>query len=495
MSDLLNFLLSTDEAFKRRLGSLYSDFPLQHDAEGYAINIAAWQKALASATRAGLVPIPIRSSKQNGTHSAKSHHSNLLVLSTGGALSAALETRQWGRPLALQAVIDESLQTGNMIPLREFLNSPTSPFRKAWIRLPAAPSLSQILAWGMKHARGLIVGAHYEHAEASRRLEELDLVLVDNLKEAEKRLMNEISARHQSVVDRIYSKEMFRDQFARVMGNVELSPTDFEVLLTYLARDQNSILYDGKTIKFKDANDRSTSISQEDRTIASLKALISNLTVQIANLAAKTQELTLAAQTALNNKNRILALSALRSRKLAERNLKQRSDTLYQLEEVYTKIEQAANQVDIIKVMEASTGVLRGLNEQVGGIEKVEDVVEELRKEMDNVDEVGNIINEAAPVIDEGELDDELVAMEAQEKEAQEAKEVEITRQKLAELERLRLLTPQERAEAEKLQSTAKVSPTELSNEELEESIDKLSQMSIADNGSRSSEQARKIAE
>ncbi|EEP80016.1 predicted protein [Uncinocarpus reesii 1704] len=398
MSELLNFILSNDEAFKRRLGSLYSDFPLQRDPDGYAINIAAWQKAFANATLAGLIPTPARGAKHDGIHAAKSHHHNRLVLSTSNALSAALETREWGRPLALQAVIDESLRTGNMIALPEFLNSPTSPFKKSWVRLPPAPSLSQILGWGMKQARGFIIGADYDHPETSRSLQSQDLVLVDNLKEVEKRLMRETLAHHHSVVDRIYSKKLFRVQFGHVLGgNTELSPTDLDVLLTFLSRDQNSILYDGETIKFKDAGDSSVSITQEDKTIASLKTLIFDITAQVSSLDAKIRDLTLNAQNALGNKNRILALSALRSKKLAERNMKQRLDTLYQLEEVYAKIEQAVDQVDIIRIMGASTGVLRGLNEQVGDIETVEDVVEELRKEMANVDEVGNIISETAP--------------------------------------------------------------------------------------------------
>lgn len=174
--------------------------------------------------------------------------------------------------------------------------------------------------------------------------------------------------------------------------------------------------------------------------------------------------------------------------------MQQRSNTLFQLEEVYAKIEQAADQVDILKVMQASTGVLRGLNEQVGGIEKVEDVVEELRKEMANVDEVGTIMNEAAPVIDEGELDDELEAMEEQEKEAQKEKEAKVIRQKLAELDRLKVLGPEERARAEGLRSAAKV-PSTVTSAELEESIDKLSQMSIADNGSTKNGPSKVVAE
>lgn len=187
---------------------------------------------------------------------------------------------------------------------------------------------------------------------------------------------------------------------------------------------------------------------------------------QIASLEAKIKEYTLAAQNALNNKNRVLALSALRSKKLAEQNLKQRSDTLLQLDEIYAKLEQAADQVDIVKVMQDSTAALRTLHAQIGGVEKVEDVVEELRKEMENVEDINNIISEPAKVIDEGELDDELEAMESAEREAEEEKEAEATRRRLAELDQLGEEAPEKRAQAEQ-------------DRELE---DRLSNMSLEEN-------------
>lgn len=185
---------------------------------------------------------------------------------------------------------------------------------------------------------------------------------------------------------------------------------------------------------------------------------------QADNLEVKIAELTATAKTALNNKNRISALSAVRSKKLAEHNLKRRFDTLAQLEEVYAKIEQATDQVEYIRVMEASTGVLRGLNAQVGDATKMDEVVDELREEMSKVDEVGNIMSEAGPEIDETEIDDELEALEHKEQEAKEEKEAEETHKKLAELDNLGQTT-KEAARAERdLDSTL---------------IERLSQMSV----------------
>lgn len=193
---------------------------------------------------------------------------------------------------------------------------------------------------------------------------------------------------------------------------------------------------------------------------------------QVTTLEAKVAELDSSAKTALANKNRVSALAALRSKKMAEQNLKQRLDTLMQLEEVYTKIEQAAGQIEIVQVMQASTGILRGLHTQIGGAERVEDIVEGLREEMTKVDEVGSIMNEAGPVIDEGEVDEELEALEKANREVQEREEAAATERRLAELDSAK----QASDEAARKAKAAKNVEAELAG-----SIERLSNMSVED--------------
>jgi len=86
--------------------------------------------------------------------------------------------------------------------------------------------------------------------------------------------------------------------------------------------------------------------------------------------------------------------------------------------------------------MSASTAVLKSLHAEVGGTEGVEEVVDRLREEMENVDEVGRVINEAntGGRVDEEDVDEEFAAMEKVEREKREQEEVEKTKQKLAEL-------------------------------------------------------------
>ncbi|PGH02454.1 charged multivesicular body protein 7 [Blastomyces parvus] len=490
MSELLAYILAHEESFRRaRLPSLYSDFSTQRhtNPDGYATNVTAWQRALAHAALAGVIHSSSPGSRRHEEEGAVAT-SDLLVLRTGNALMAELETQEWGRPVALQSAIDEAVRCNSMIPLDAFQTSSTSPFKTSWIRLPSPPTVSQVMDWSMKQLRGFLSDSE-GHSGGSGKLQVMNLVLVDNLKEIGKRILATASSSHKSNTDSIYSKELFTKRFANLGGRVALSNLDVDVLLTFLSRDENAILYDGETIKFKSAKNEINSITHEDRTIASLKTLISNLIGQVALLESKIKESSLRAKDAVTNKNRVVALSALRSKKLAENNLKQRTDTLLQLEEVYMKLEQAADQIDIVRVMEASAGALRSLHAQVGGVEKVEDVVEELREEMSKVDEVGNIINEAGEAVDEDELDDELACMEKQEREAQDAEEAEATRRKLAEIERFEksAIEAKARRQAEKEKATAIDYDSEL-----DDSIGKLSNMSIEDKSKGGNEEAQK---
>ncbi len=110
MSELLDFLLNQVEQFRKldfsrhnmnptnganraRLPSLYSDFTLQRhtNPDGYAANVAAWEKALLEAAKAGLVPAP------NYLH-------DTLSIQISEDLLRSLETKDWGRPLALETV-------------------------------------------------------------------------------------------------------------------------------------------------------------------------------------------------------------------------------------------------------------------------------------------------------------------------------------------------------------------------------------------------------
>ncbi|GKZ56820.1 hypothetical protein AnigIFM49718_002114 [Aspergillus niger] len=426
MTTLLQYILSQDSFRKNRLPSLYSDFPIHRktNPEGYTTNITAWEHALTSAAKHGYIAPHGPASKGKANH---------LILRADESLLRDLEIPECGRPVALGAVFDEATRNRTMVPLHLYRTNPASLRKPQWGIDTSVLSPWAVMSWGMKQLKGVVIGSE----EATPRLQPQELVLVENLKEAADRVVKHATGNSPSKTDLVYSKESFVSEFAGVLDERSLlSDADMDVLLLYMSRDSGAIAYDGKTIKFR-TSDAPKDITEQDTAVASIKTLMATMTKQVENLENKITELNSTAKMALQNKNRVSALSAVRSKKLAEHNLKQRLDTLMQLEEVYSKIEQATDQVQFVKVMEASIGALRGLHTQIGGAERVEDVVQELRDEMSKVDEVGNIMNEAGPQIDETEIDDELQELENKEREEMEEKEAEETRKKLAELDSL----------------------------------------------------------
>ncbi|KAI0101502.1 Snf7-domain-containing protein [Nemania sp. FL0031] len=430
MSELLDFLLQNDPSFRKaRLPSLYSDFSSQRtlNPDGFVANVSAWKRGLSSAALAGHTP-------------SKSPVRNHLTLELNDALLRALESKQFGRPLALGTALQEALASGEMIPLPQFLKATQSIYQKSWGSIPWA-----VAGWALKQI-GLMGGP----GDSMPR--EQVVVILHNLEEVAKAFAKATSERT-APFERIFSRTHFRRTFeASLLQGQRLSDNDFDVLVKFLSRDKGLLLTDGHTIRIRDPAETTpaaatSSISEDDSAIASLKELMEELTRQTEVLSRRVDELNAAALDAVRRKNTVSARAALKSKKLAEGNLATRHATLSQLEDVAAKIQQAADNVQLVRVMSASAGALRSLNAQVGGADRVDAVLDDLREQMGQVDEVGNVIAEvgAGAIVDEAEVEDEfeaLVAEESRKEEAaervkREAREAEETRRRLAELEKL----------------------------------------------------------
>jgi charged multivesicular body protein 7 len=73
-------------------------------------------------------------------------------LQTGQELSKALQTQEFGRPLAIGAVVQDAIDKKELVPLKEFLNAPKSIYAKNWV-----PTPWQAVSWGLKQL-GVIGG-------------------------------------------------------------------------------------------------------------------------------------------------------------------------------------------------------------------------------------------------------------------------------------------------------------------------------------------------
>ncbi|CRK19460.1 hypothetical protein BN1723_011884 [Verticillium longisporum] len=312
MGDLADYLTSNDPSFRKaRLPALYSDFRSQRtlNPDGYTANLSAWRAALARLAWDAQLPDP-----------ATSTTPPRLLLTVDDSLPAHLQSRQFGRPLALGTVVREALDDGDLVPVPDFLARKESIYAKTG-------------GWG------------------------------------------------------------------------------------------------------------ATTL-----------------------LAARVDTLAADAKAAVGKRNNAAAMRLLREKKTAEATLGRRGAALLQMEEIAARIQQARDQVQFVKVMEGSAGVLKQLNAEVGGVERVEGVVDALREQMADTDEVGRILASAGEVevIDDGEIDDELRALEKAEedrveaekqaeRDAQQAKEAEATRKRLEEAGSV----PETEAESEAAAKTA----------------------------------------
>ncbi|KAH8709538.1 Uncharacterized protein HC256_009457 [Beauveria bassiana] len=412
MGELAEFLAQNDAAFRRaRLPALYADFRPQRtlNPDGYSANVTAWRHALSLLARRGLL--------SQGTNT------NILILNLEESLLRKLESRQFGQPLALGTVVRESIAASVMFPVQTFLQAQQSVFQKSWSGVPWA-----IMGWTLRQM-GLV-----DPARGDDRLPKGQYVLLENVEAATKQF-SDIMAEHTSKFDRVFTKSQFYNTFASdLIDSQRLSEADMNVLLCYLSRDKGLIEYDGRIVRVKGVGDQS-GITEDDKAIASLKEVTLKVKHQADLLSARIDELELDAKKALARKNKVSALAALRQKKAAEQTLSTRYATLNQLEETANKIEQAADNVAVVRALEASSGVLRSLNAQIGTPDKVDTVMDELRERVADTEELAALLAEStgAPV-DEGEIDDELAEMEREARDKEEEKQAESAKHEIESL-------------------------------------------------------------
>jgi charged multivesicular body protein 7 len=365
---------------------------------------------------------------------------DLLRIRTADELARALQHPQYGKPTCLPAVFHEAVQKKEMIPLKEFLNSKESIYKTSWI-----PSPWKVVQWGLRQIG--VLG----QPKLADKLGAGDFVVLKNAEVAADEILKKMKE-HTSTADRVLSRADFMKRFSTTLNpSAPLTTTDLNILLVHLARDKQAISYNAQTIKFKPEHENIPEpITQEDEAIAGLRDTLASINAQIPPLIEKITLADAAAREAVSTKQIVRAKAALRSKKLAETALAQRSDVALQLESVYTKLQEAADQVEIVEAMRAGADALKNLNEKVGGAEGVQGVVDAVNEQMGMAEEISGIINEGGQGLDEAEIDDEFEELERVEREKQEKLEAEKTAKRLEELEEVEKKRKEKEVEREK---------------------------------------------
>ncbi|KAF1919840.1 Snf7-domain-containing protein [Ampelomyces quisqualis] len=474
MPELLDFILQHEDAFKNqyRLASLYADFrqQLEVNPEGYHANIAAWTQALTDAARAGAIPT------QGTTH-------DLLNIRATDELAQALQHPQHGKPTCLPAVFHDAVQNNEMVPMKDFLAATESIYKTSWV-----PSPWKVLQWGLRQVG--VLG----QSRSPEKLSAGNFVVLKNVEVAADDILKKMKE-HTSAADRVLSKTDFLKRFALILNPAApLTTTDLNIILLHLARDKQAISYNAQAIKFKPELEAVPEpITQEDEAIANLRDTLANIHAQIPPLMEKITEADAAAREAVSAKQMIRAKAALRSKKLAETALAQRTDVTLQLESVYAQLQSAADQVEIVEAMRAGADALKSLNEKVGGAEGVQGVVDAVNEQMATTEEITNIINETDQPLDEAEIDDEFEALEKAEKEKAEQDAAAKTAAKLAELAEVEEKRKEKERE-EKEKQAQEDTKTENRIEEASQELSRLSFQQLDEEDTKTAETEQRIA-
>ena len=163
-------------------------------------------------------------------------------------------------------------------------------------------------------------------------------------------------------------------------------------------------------MKLKAPNEATATITDEDKSIASLKSLIVEYSLRIEQLEGQITSANNDAHRAIHSKMRVSARAALRSKKMAEADLARILEVRSQLESAYDAIQQASDQLVITSALKGSANVLRKLNEETGNVETIEEILDELKSEVDKTREISEVISGPADndLVDESAIDDEL---------------------------------------------------------------------------------------
>jgi len=128
----------------------------------------------------------------------------------------------------------------------------------------------------------------------------------------------------------------------------------------------------------------------------------------------KIEELTADAKAKMTKKDKKGALASLRCKKLYEAEVDKIANVKMTLEVQVIKITSAASDADTVKAMEEAKNVMKAIREDTS-IEKVDDIMDAIREEFEQADEISNAL--AQPIdpllaYDDDELLAELHAME-----------------------------------------------------------------------------------
>ncbi|KAK9366329.1 hypothetical protein V1509DRAFT_630022 [Lipomyces kononenkoae] len=437
--DLLDYVLAHPLFPQRRLPSLFADFRRlkESNPDGYDANITAWKKVLTQAVREGgprywKRSVTAADDKTGDKDGGADGADDVLILHSGQKLLDSLTSQEWGKPLSLNAVIEEQVATRAFVPVDIFINQKFSIYKDPnWRIIKYGASM---LGWMFRDS---FINEYYQSIMTWRRdgqLPDVNLVILENVEEVAKILISRVKKSRKTGISG--SSEKFRGVFTlallkdlykndpfgaadadgtdKMKINVpSISDMDFKILIRYITRDSQQAIVEGNIIKFKEGQENITLITEEDKAVAELRHMIMIFSERITSqhmcaITCRRKAGEYMSERPSTDHLRSLARNELRKAKLAESTVQKTMDYKLQMETLLENIESAHSNLEITRIMEGSLPVLEQLNRQIGGITKVSDLVDRLQEQRTETEEIAAAISEvSAGEVDEDEIENE----------------------------------------------------------------------------------------
>lgn len=359
----------------KRKVSLYSDFRKLKDRnpDGYEANMHAWESLLKT----------IIDSKE----------SNEFLINLGNDFLRELYDPEYGKPLALDIVINGMVAKRSIIPKTWYLAYKNSIYANAGV-----------ISWLMSK----VIDREWHSATKDGGLVDEEYILVEKLDEMAGKVWANLQA--DSYSQSLYTKEMVYEFLASIIPDRNM----VDLVLLYLSRDKPRLKISGDTIK---CTMSSGDVTKDDKRVAHLNETVQNLNIKILRLSDKIQKSLDQAKAALAKGNKQLAKYYLKAKSVTEKTQSDCMAKLENLEFVLTKIDGASEDIRVVQAIEDGSVILKSIQKAIGGVDRVESLVEEFKDQALTADEISQQIAETSGVtdIDTDDVEEELRAMEQQE--------------------------------------------------------------------------------
>lgn len=412
---------------KSRLESLYKDFRYLEELniDGYNANINTWKEFL---TKKYFIK------------------KNQIVFQSGSQFLNNLSLSQYGYPKSVDVVLDSLIRDGYMIPLDDFING------DADILLDIEPNSNdgnRLKFWNYIQWFSSILSFDNNNTNKfSSNTRSVTRVEKNNgsscyLKECKYVLINQLQKKYNIIYDTLKKNILndpltmtnivfSEDEFLVKSGIIDLvshhNENDVKVLLFYMDRYRNVIRHKDSIIKIIDSsicitlikNDIDKSITDNDKNIVNVKLGISNLKQQIEKVSLELQDLKDKEKDNEHN-NAIVSsrykLRIQRTKQLLTKYLTQLTDGLANLQAIRQQLDLCGTNKMLVETLVSSNQVLKNINNYIGSVKKVEDLLESINEESVKSEKINNLLSKKEEDKDiDGDIEKELNELEMTEK-------------------------------------------------------------------------------